>query len=183
MIDMICKILAPAASKNGLPYYPRKNMSMGEFFELHKKTMEHIIYPSFEQVGLDNKQYLSVLRKIRNLLDHPKDSKHVNLIRYLLKPCSFGQAVVMMEKGAVMYSEELFFKIRNSRFCEGYLDPEYQIKWQDLFEFEVFDINCYHTSLFHYTPWVVGSNEQAISLINQEVKDFCDDILGVKSED
>lgn len=175
MIDMVCKILAPAASKKGLPYYPSENMSMGEFFELHEKTMEHIIYPSFEQVGFDDKGgYLSVLRKIRNILDHQKGSKHVNLIRYLLKPCSFGQAVVMMEKGAVMKClNDSFMRYVGSDFLSlsHYMLFVYKDKWV---HDPTVKFNLLYANDWQYAPWFKNG------VVDKEIKDFCDDILGVK---
>lgn len=173
---LIGKIIAPGAEKLGLPYHPVDGMNIGEFFELHKKTMQHIIYPSFEQVGLDDKGYLSVLRKIRNLLCHPKTSKNVNLIKYLLQPCSFGQAVVMMEKGAVMFSH--------------YYDQYCKFSDKLMGQFEIFDADfrqCGWISMDTYVRDLIGSKFQYAPwfndrVVDQDVKDFCDEILGVKND-
>jgi hypothetical protein len=151
-------------------------MNIKEFL-IAQPSLEQVLgaYPSKKPPNCTIRDYDFALMSMMQL----EQNRDIAELKCLLQPCSFGQAVVMMEKGAVMQEKDgdLFFKISNDRMLEGHWYSEDTIKWQDLFEFGAFDISDYFKSLFCYTPWVVGSNEQGVSVINYEFKGFCDEIL------
>lgn len=105
-----------------------------------------------------------------------EDNRDIAELKCLLTPCSFGQAMVMMEKGAVVFSDYY------NKYCT--------ISAESIGAFKVFvdfgegaswySLDTYVRDLigskFRYAPWFKDG------VIDQEVKDFCDDILVVKNE-
>jgi hypothetical protein len=192
--DFIKQILAPRGGSEGLWTEAK---SFKESTDQHVLLMQTCLFPSPAQVGggilnptaliyVDfydaNKAVfelvLDVLREC--CIYSEKTSKKI--LKPLLKPCSFSQALSMMEKGAVMQDDEgRFFKLdENCLFVwmQSYVVEKGEIVWGWwlLDDFNSISHNDLTTSKWHYTPWFKDGE------VDQELTEFCDEILGVGNE-
>ena len=106
------------------------------------------------------------------------------LLKCLLQPCSFGQAMMMMEKGALVKHLEsaLIFKLDIQK--ELFIFKENVSGngggWMEFHDFVEFFAPLIMDDLtkgcWRYAPWFNDG------VVDQDVKDFCYEILGVKND-
>lgn len=105
-----------------------------------------------------------------------------SMLKCLLQPCSFSQALAMMEKCAVMQDDEgRFFKLdENCLFVwmQSYVveKDEIVLRWWLVDDLNFITFNDLTTSKWRYTPWLKNGE------VDLELRAFCDEILGVGNE-
>lgn len=137
-------------------------------------SLEQVLgaYPSKKPPNCTIRDYDFALMSMMQL----EQNRDIAELKCLLQPCSFGQAVVMMEKGAVMKCvDDSFMRYVGSDFLSlsSYMLFVYKDKWV---HDPSIQFNLLYANDWQYAPWFKDG------VVDKEIKDFCDEILGVKND-